>query len=749
MYKDNNINKFLVLSSETIRTALRKISENKNRIIFVVSEYGELLGSFSDGDFRRWINDKNDINLDSPVEDAINTHVVFANQKIVDSEIYKLFSKDIDLIPIVDNVNRIISIVHKNKNIISIGLHQISDDSPCFIIAEIGNNHNGDFKLAQRLVDQAIESGADCVKFQARDLKTLYKSAGRKDISDDLGSQYTIDLLSKFQLSNKELLNIFDYCKSKNITPLCTPWDHQSLTLLENYGMEAYKVASADLTNLPLIESMTQTGKPLICSTGMSKENEIKITVDFLKQKNSNFVLLHCNSTYPAPIKDVNLNYITRLKNLYNVPVGYSGHEEGYVVPIGAVAFGACVIEKHFTLDKNLEGNDHKVSLLPSEFKIMVQSIRQIELAKGFDTKREISQGEMINRENLSKSLIAKRDLNHGDIITRDMLDIKSPGQGLQPIYMDELIGKKAKRNFSKGDYFFESDLTDEIIQPGIYKFSRPFGIPVRFHDYKKLSCLSNIDLVEFHLSYSDMHLDLTSFFNENEELEYVVHAPELFENDHLLDLASKNKNYRKKSVEHLNNVCDLTRKLNNYFKKTTNPKIVCNVGGFNTKGFINNNEKNKLYNLVVESLRDVNQNGVELIIQTMPPFPWHFGGKSHHNLFVDPIEIKDFCSKSNYRICFDISHSMMACNFMNIKIEHFIDIVSPYVAHMHISDAKGVDGEGITIGDGDVDFPAISQLVNQYLPKTSFIPEIWQGHKNSGEGFWNALNYLENYFGS
>ena len=193
--------------------------------------------------------------------------------------------------------------------------------------------------------------------------------------------------------------------------------------------------------------------------------------------------------------------------------VGYSGHERGTSVPVAAVTLGAKIIEKHFTIDQAMEGNDHKISLLPDDFKRMVSEIRVVEESMGSSHTRELSQGEMLNRETLAKSIIASQSIKSGDIITRDMLEVKSPGQGLQPMYMDDLLGRAAKRSLKAGDYFYESDLSDKIIEPReVFAFNRPFGIPVRYHDYNELSKKSNYDFVEFHLSYQDLDLDSSDF---------------------------------------------------------------------------------------------------------------------------------------------------------------------------------------------------------------------------------------------
>ncbi|MBM7424642.1 N-acetylneuraminate synthase family protein [Spongiibacter marinus] len=741
------ISDYLVFENESILKALEKINRNKNRIVFIVSESGTLEGALSDGDFRRWLTSSDAYDLNEPVSVAMNRRVVSMPIDSARDKIESLFDKSVDLIPLVDASSRLVAVAVEKEKGISIGKHTISENSPAYLIAEIGNNHNGDIALAKKMVDLAVGAGADCVKFQMRDMASLYKSGSDKDDSADLGAQYTMDLLSKFQLKTDELIEVFDYCKDKGLTPLCTPWDIKSLEVLENYGMEAYKVASADFTNLQLLEALAATGKPLICSTGMCTEAEIRQSSDFLKSKGAQSVVLHCNSTYPTPFKDVNLAYLKRLEEVTGCLVGYSGHERGISVPVAAVTMGAKVVEKHFTVDKGMEGNDHKVSLLPEEFKEMVKQIREVEEALGAGGERVITQGEMINRETLAKSLVINCDLREGEVITRDMIDVKSPGQGLQPLYLDRLVGRKANRAFKQGDFFYESDLKDQKIMARDYNFNRPFGIPVRYHDYEKLASQTNLDFVEFHLSYQDMELDPADFFSAPQSIGFAVHSPELFSGDHILDLASDSVQHRDRSIKELQRVCDVTRGLKKFFPITERPVIVVNAGGFRSTGFVEKSERPAMYEEIAKSLAEIDQSGVEIIIQTMPPYPWHFGGQSYHNLFVDPKEIDDFYNEHGYRICYDVSHSMMACNYYNWKLAEFTKTVGHCIAHMHIVDALGVDGEGVQIGEGDVDFKELAADLKEYAPNVQFIPEVWQGHKNEGEGFWLALEFLEAYF--
>ena len=625
---------------------------------------------------------------------------------------------------------------------------KIGDNAPAFIIAEIGNNHNGSLKLALELIDSAVECKVDAVKFQMRDMKALYgEDYADKNSEADLSTQYTLDLLKKFQLSNEDMKKVFEYCKEKNIIAFCTPWDLPSLVILESFNIPLYKVASADFTNYELLDAIAKTKKPLICSCGMTNQEEIEMSIKHLTSLNNPFAILHCNSTYPAPFKDVHLNYLKQLKKLTPI-VGYSGHERGIEVPIAAVALGAKIIEKHFTFDKTMEGNDHKVSLLSSEMAEMVRCIRNVEEALGSDSRRKISQGELINRENLGKSIVAKIEIEKDKIFTKEMFQFISPGKGLPPYKIDQLIGHKSKRAYSKGEFFYETDLPSSIrVKPRRYHFRRPWGVPVRYHDFDKMIQISNPDIVEFHLSYKDMDEDITRFIKKTYSQGFVVHAPELFEGDHLLDLCSPDEKYKKMSIENMKRVVSITKELKRYFPNEKKPLIVANVGGFTQNAPLDEAMRKPLYLELLKSFRQFEDEEVELIPQTMAPFPWHMGGQQYQNLFKFPEECEWFCKEFNYRMCLDYSHSHLTCNHHNYTMKQFLDCVGPYTAHIHLGDAEGVDGEGLQIGDGNIDFSELAKLFDKHCPKASFIPEIWQGHKNEAEGFWIALDRLEKWF--
>jgi sialic acid synthase SpsE/sugar phosphate isomerase/epimerase len=625
---------------------------------------------------------------------------------------------------------------------ICIESHEIGAER-AYIIAEIGNNHNGSFSRAIEMIDLAHEMGVDCVKFQMRHLEKVYRARTLSRDGEDLGTEYILDLLERFELTVQEHRNLFEYCKQRGITYLCTPWDATSVDVLESFGVQAFKVASADLTNMPLLDRLSNTKKPLILSTGMSLPDEVEMTISFLNQREVKFALLHCNSTYPAPLHDINLRWMNQLRKVHPL-VGYSGHERGINVSLAAAAMGACIIERHFTLDRNMEGPDHAASLTKVEFKSMIDGIREIESALGDGLVRKLSQGEMVNRENLGKSLVAATTLEKGLILGPEHIKVRSPGQGLSPQNYEKLLGRTLHHDMREEDFFYPSDLGNERIEPRPYHFSRQWGIPVRYHDFNEYASRITPDLWEFHLSYSDMDLDPKKFINKDYECNFVVHAPELFSNSRLMDLASPDNHYRQYSIAETQRVINITRDLKQFFPRAKRPMIVANIGGFTMDEPLPTSVIQAYYERFAKSLAELDCEGVEIIPQTMAPFPWHFGGQRFQNIFVKAEEIIEWCQKLKLRMCFDVSHTRLTCNHFGIDFYSFAEKIAPFSAHLHLGDAWGLNGEGLQIGDGDIDFKRLGEILRKGSPQASFIPEIWQGHKNGGEGFWLALERLE-----
>lgn len=749
MMIDKNLRPFVVFAEEDLLVALRKIGDNRRGAVLCIAQSGRLEGVLTDGDVRRWLLQSERFDFDVTALSVANTAFTAAREGMGEDAIAALFSERVSFVPVLDAQDRVVAVAWKDAGSIRIGERAIGRDEPCYIIAEIGNNHNGSIDMAKLLIDLAAEAGADCAKFQMRDMASLYRGGGdASDASADLGAQYTLDLLSRMQLSTDELIAAFDHCKEVGIQPLCTPWDEASLAVLEDYGMPAYKLASADLTNHRLLGAMARTGKVLICSTGMSTQSEIEDAVALLRRHSAPYVLLHCNSTYPAPFKDINLAFMDTLGRYSNGLVGYSGHERGFHVPVAAVARGAKVVEKHFTLDREMEGNDHRVSLLPGELRDMVDQIREVEAAMGSAAPRSVTQGEMMNREVLAKSVVAARAIDAGAVLTEADLAVRSPGQGLAPYRLTELIGRSAKQAMQPGDFFFPSDLEDSRVEPRDFTFRRPFGVPVRYHDFAAMAAASNLDLVEFHFSYKDLEVDIEAALGSaRRDLDLVVHAPELFAGDHVLDLAASDGEYRARSIAEMQRVIDVTRELATRFRSSGPVPIITNVGGFSADRALAPTERPAMYARVAEAIAGLDSEGVEIIPQTMPPYPWHFGGQRFHNLFLHAGEIAAYCEAHGARICLDISHSALAATHLKTGFQGFLETVAPFTRHLHIVDAQGVDGEGLQIGEGSIDFEMVARVLDRLAPQAGFIPEIWQGHKDGGAGFWTALDRLEAWF--
>ncbi|MDH1145224.1 N-acetylneuraminate synthase family protein [Pseudomonas mosselii] len=613
-----------------------------------------------------------------------------------------------------------------------------------YVIAEAGNNHNGSLALAKQLVDAAVAAGADCVKFQLRNREALYRRKADGSRAEDLGVEYIQDLLDKVELSLDEHRQVRDYCAQQGITYLCTPWDEPSVDALAGFDVAALKIASADLSNPYLIAKAASLGKPLILSTGMSFEHEIIRAIEQLNALGTSFALLHCNSAYPAPETDIQLGYMRRLQELHGL-IGYSGHERGIAITLGAVALGAKLVERHITLDRNMEGPDHLASLEPTEFRQLVDGIRQLELALPWQGPgRHASQGELLNRENLGKSVIAARDIPRGAVLDQGMLRVASPGQGLPPYRLPELLGKPAQRDIAQGDFLFESDLQEQPTEQKL-AFDMPlrWGVPVRYHDFLDYRRRIEPDLFEFHLSYRDLSLKPQPFLAQVECSRLVVHAPELFENSELLDLVADDPAYRRRSIDNLQRVVDATLQIGEFFPAADARLIVANIGGFSADAPRPLAMRPELYERFHDACRQVDFAGTELIPQNMAPFPWHFGGQRHQNIFMMPDELAAQAREHGLRLCLDLSHLQMTCFHFGLDFQAALALLLPHSAHLHVADAKGTNGEGVLMGTGDIDWPASWAQVRQH-PEVSFIPEVWQGHKDHGAGFWSALTYLQ-----
>ena len=322
------------------------------------------------------------------------------------------------------------------------------------IIAEAGVNHNGSLDLAKLLVDIAVDAGADIIKFQTfKPEKLVSKTAKQaeyqqKNIGKQGESQF--EMLKKLELTEDEHKELIEYCKKKRIRFLSTAFDMDSVEFLHSLNLGLWKIPSGEVTNYPYLCKIAHYQEPVILSTGMCEMSDIEAAIKVLADNGlsiDQITVLHCNTEYPTPFKDVNLKAMLTIGDKFGVKIGYSDHTMGIEVPIAAVALGATVIEKHFTLDKKMEGPDHKASIEPDELKAMVTTIRNIELALGTGNK-SITESERKNLEAARKSIVASRQIKKGELFTEENLTVKRPGNGISPMRWDEVIGQIAKRDF-------------------------------------------------------------------------------------------------------------------------------------------------------------------------------------------------------------------------------------------------------------------------------------------------------------
>lgn len=333
----------------------------------------------------------------------------------------------------------------------------IREGGHCFIIAEAGVNHNGDIEIAKKLIDAAKKAGADAVKFQtykSENVTSKYVEMANYQKKNIGKEERQLEMIKKFELPYENFIELKEYCDRKQIMFLSTPHSYDAIDFLENL-VPAYKIGSGDLTNLPFLEKIAEKGKPIILSTGMANLGEIEEAVETIKNNgNDRIILLHCISSYPTKVEDANLKAIQTLKQAFKLPVGFSDHTVSVVIPAVAVAMGACVIEKHFTLDKNMPGPDHKASLEPNELKEMIENIREVEKAMGDGIKKPTPEEEEIKKV-VRKSIVAKVNIPKGSIIARDMLEIKRPANGIPPKYIEEIVGKKAKIDIEEDEVIY------------------------------------------------------------------------------------------------------------------------------------------------------------------------------------------------------------------------------------------------------------------------------------------------------
>jgi len=614
----------------------------------------------------------------------------------------------------------------------------IGPDEPTYIIAEAGINHNGSTQIAEQLIDLAAEAGADAVKFQKRKLRETYVTDLVEDPSvAEMGVEYTVSNLKEIALTDDQFRHLADYCAEKDIQFLCSPWDSSSVDFLEEVDIPVYKIGSPDMTNFCLLERVMETGKPMLLSTGMSEEREIERTVEFLTERDADFGILHCRSTYPSSFHNLNLEFMEKLDEQYDIPVGYSGHERGIAVSSAAVAMGADVLERHITLSRDMDGPDHAASLGPSGIKKLVRDVRNVEESMG-SARRYLTRGEYNNRVALAKSLVVTEDVPEGTELTREMLTAKSPGKGVSPQELYNVVGNTAVRDIDADTLISWEDL-GEAAFPEFDTSLDNWGVVVRFSDIDEHDW-GNPDVFEFRVNGADLdqEFDLGQY-----DYGLGIHAPEQKGHD-IVDLSARDPSRREWAVEVTQRVIDKTRtEIAPHFPDEVTPRIVIHPGGI-TEHHMETEAIPEMNEALRTSMAELDDDGVQLLLENMPPLPWIYGGQQYHNNFMRADEIAEFCEETGWRICYDTSHAKLWCNYADIDLVEHAETLRPYTDYLHVADAIGEDGEGIQIGEGEIDFDRLMPLYDDF--DGPVITEIWRGHEKRGEGFKRAAERLNAY---
>lgn len=624
---------------------------------------------------------------------------------------------------------------------VRIGARFVGEGHPVYLIGEIGLNHCGNLAKALELIDIAAAAGVDAVKLQKRTLQNIY----RQDLLEDPNSQeesfrYLIPILKEAEFGRSEYDRIHARCRERGLDFICTPFDEEAVDFLAPYDLPAFKIASADMDNLILLEKVIGTKKPLIISTGMATLDEIDRLGEFLQRWEAECILLHSVSAYPTPASDHQLAIIRTLHERYGVPVGLSSHELGLEVSVAAVAVGACLIERHITLDRRTEGPDHTSSLEPAELKEMVRRVRFVEEAMG-TAQKKISRIVTRNRETLAKSLVAARDIRQGEPIARSMVAAKGPGKGLSPAHLYDLIGKTARRDLKRDDYFLDTDIAEKLeLTAYVPRFDSAWGLKGRFHDLDTYAARYRPHFVEPHLNDKDLDYPFEEIHGDRRyPFGIILHYPTYWHRS-VVNLASENEAERREHIGVIQRVIELARRIGPYFAGT--PSVVVHMGGMDIHPVADNRH---LIALAYDSMRQLDRTGVTFLAENNPPRPWYFSGQWHDNAFCAADEMVAFCREFDVPMCFDFSHAKLHCNITGQDFRDYVRTVAPVTRHLHICDAYGIDGEGMQIGEGEIDMKETCRLLAQHgdFSRMTWTPEIWQGHNHDYRGFMIGFSRL------
>ena len=606
------------------------------------------------------------------------------------------------------------------------------DNNKISIIAEIGINHGGEFSIALDLIRAAAESGCSGVKFQYRNLDNAYADGARQ-----IGDEILLQEIKKNYLSPADILSLASKAKEMGIEAGISFFDEADIA---DFGakitdFDFFKAPSVELTNAALINRMLAEAKPVYISLGCHNEHEIERA--FSDLQGDNWLALHCVSNYPVSLSNAKLGYLRHMQAKWNRPFGYSSHDENWEVCLIAMSMGASVIERHITFDKQAQGLDHSTSSTPDEFKLMALFAEHMALLLSGDGPRVPNQGEMLNLQNLGRSYYAKASISEGEVITLDKLSFRSPRVGLGRNEMQAYLGKQAIRAVKSGEVVSRSAFEKTSLVPdAAIDFARrkKIGIPVRLHDLAGIERKFPVGSYEFHLSFGEVlsGLDAKSYKAGNN---YSIHLPDYISSTQLMDPFSGDAVQAAGSLAILQRTVDFAHALQDL---TGKPVPV--VGSFS----VVHHDLAEFYEQHAALLARYREEGVSIMPQWLPPIAWYFGGSVKLNAMNQKQDVS-FIQRHKLPICMDVCHLCMGDSLFHFDAKAMVDTLLPYIEHVHIADAEGIDGEGLHFGEGDPkNLAAIAAAMEIDCMK---VIEVWQGHLDDGAGFAKALCKLPELF--
>jgi len=589
------------------------------------------------------------------------------------------------------------------------------------IIAEIGINHDGDIEKARELIDSSFRSGAHAIKFQYRNLNNAY-SDNAKEIGDEMLSKE----INRNYLSPDQLIDLSAYATELGLEVGISFFDKKDI---QDFGnqidiFDFFKIPSVELTNSDLIDALLGLNKHLYISLGTHNEAEVINALERLPK--TGWTPMHCVSNYPATLENARLGYITYLQDQWGVSVGYSSHDDDWEVCLLAMQMGVTVVERHITLDRGADGLDHSSSSTPDHFEKMARFATAMPILLVGNSSRVANQGELLNRQNLGRSYYAIDNFAKGYVLNMSDLEYRSPHTGIDKTNIKKYISKPLQADISKGEVIAKgvfnkiTPISDKVI--GIAKEMK-LSLPVRLHDYEKMESMFPIGAFEFHLSFDEV-LSEIDFTNISPENKYSIHLPDYINPTQLMDPFSEDDKQKEASLILLERTVRFAEKL----QALIGVKVPI-VGSFS----VVNTDRDDFFEKHSALLKNYLKRGVEIVPQWLPPIAWYFGGSVGLNVMNGPEDVK-YLKQHGLGVCMDICHLILGRNYYDFSADSIINDLKEQVQHIHIADAIGIDGEGLAIGDGDIENSAlIEQVLNYDCLK---VIEVWQGHLDNGAGF-------------